>query len=169
MPTLEDGDLYVNESVAILRYLAGKAGEAGKKLYNIDDPREKARINEALGTINDWRVAQGVLAFNKFWAKIRKFPTAPEILLIGIENQFKAGNAKLNDFLAGKKYIALDRLTLADFVFVENWINGIVLEYDYAGQYPNIYAYVQGILDEIPSIRDELNAFTEATNKMKAA
>jgi glutathione S-transferase len=155
IPTLTDGDLTIIESVSAARYVCAKGGDKGASLYPIEDHRDKARINEALSALNDYRTAQGALAMAKFWGPIRKMPLPPQGLIDQVEHRFKEENSKLDAMLAGKKYLVLDRLTLADFAFVEFWINGQVVGYDFKSQYPNTWTYINGIIDEIPKMRVE--------------
>ena len=39
-----------------------------------DDVVERAIVNEQLAIINDWRVINTLLAFNRFWCVIRRYP-----------------------------------------------------------------------------------------------
>jgi glutathione S-transferase len=103
-----------------------------------EDVQKRAKVDEALGAINDWRFAVNVLSLAKFWAKVLGRPAPPEAIVKGVEAQFGDKLTKLNGFLAGKKHLVGDHLTLADFLFVESFINGTVAGIDYPTLYPNI-------------------------------
>ncbi len=75
VPTLTDGDITIYESVSIARYLCEKKGDT--PLYPADF-KQRAKVDEALGTINDFRTAGGMISFNRVLAKIRNVPAAPE-------------------------------------------------------------------------------------------
>ena len=172
IPTLEDGELKVIESISAARYICTvKGGEKGLQLYPGDKPRELAKVNEALGSFNDYRTIGGAVAMTKFWAPLMKRPTAPAPLAEAVEARFKDENDKLNTFLgADRKYLVLNRLTLADIAFVEFWINiqGII-GFDWAANYPNVLRYTNGIMEELPNIKTNgLNFVNEMMEKMKA-
>ena len=74
---------------------------------------------------------------------------------------------RFNDYLAGKKYWTLDRLTVCDFCFIEHYINGTVMNIDYATLYPNVLTYIKGLMKEISIFRDDLASYVVGTTKLR--
>ena len=112
IPALQDGDVRLWESHAIMAYLALKAGS---DLWP-SDPLEQIEVMKWL----NWDTAHfsrhaGRLFFERF-IKV-KFslgePNAAEIE--DATGFFKRFAGVLNDHLEGRRYIVADRLTIADF------------------------------------------------------
>lgn len=110
VPTLKDGDVVVWESMAIVRYLAARYSTG---LLWPEDPAERAAADQWM----TWCQAQPYAACNRlFWLTIRT-PEAEQDrgkiaqTLERLTEQFGLIEAQL----AKHRYLAGDRLTMADF------------------------------------------------------
>ena len=114
VPTLVDGGFHLWESHAIMQYLADRSPE--QDIY----PRDisaRADVNRWLfWSANHFAPAAGVIIRERVSKKIVAGSGAPDPLEIARgEALFPAAAAVLDRHLAGKQWIAQDRLTLADF------------------------------------------------------
>jgi glutathione S-transferase len=114
MPTLKDGDYVLWESAAILQYLAGKKPESG--LLPTD---EAGRLNVTRWQFWDashWDPACAVYVFeNIVKAVVLKSGEPDQAALAKGAELFNRAAKVLDDQLKRNKYVAGDRLTLADF------------------------------------------------------
>jgi glutathione S-transferase len=114
MPTLKDGDYVLWESGAILQYLAGKKPQSG-----LLPPDETGRLNVTRWQFWDachWDPACAIYLFeNVVKAVIMKSGEPDQAALAkGAELLHRAAKV-LDDHLKRNKYVAGDRLTVADF------------------------------------------------------
>ena len=112
VPALVDGELRLWESAAIAVYLAG-----GSTLWSLDDARAQAEILKPIS----FHVAQMMPAFGPFYFEHYVKPLiglgAPDgAKLAALTPQFHATARVLDGLLAGRRYLACDRLTIADFI-----------------------------------------------------
>ncbi len=111
VPTLEDGDFVLWESHAIMQYLADKT--PGQKIYPTD-VRARADVNRWMfWTAHHWAPAVGVLGFERTVKKFRGLEPDPREEERGEKLVAECARV-LDEHLAGKKWLAQDRLTLAD-------------------------------------------------------
>ncbi|MGV8830486.1 MAG: glutathione S-transferase family protein [Devosia sp.] len=111
VPTLQDGDLTVWESHAIVRYLAGAYGQ--DSLWHAD-PRRRALVDQW----TDWTATTFQPAWiNLFWLSVRTPPEQHDKLAIA-EAYAKtlAAMTLLDRQLANHAFIANDALSYADIV-----------------------------------------------------
>lgn len=110
VPTLKDGDLVIWESDAIVRYLCAKysAGDLWP-----EDPAERAIADQWMGwgttyLLRDW--------IDLFWNLVRTPPEKHNAKRIARNHRGAVEQFKLLDaHLEGRDYMAVDRLTIADF------------------------------------------------------
>jgi glutathione S-transferase len=138
VPVLDDGDLRLTESSAILKYLADKFDlpEYPKDL------KKRAKVNEMMDWFNtnfyrDW-------AYNLVYPQVFPHHKRPsdEGQKVAVEwGKEKCGHwmAVLNDHWIGPKkaYLTGDRITIADYLAVGLLTLGEVIHTDFA-KYPNV-------------------------------
>jgi glutathione S-transferase len=105
VPTLVDGDVVIWESNSILRYLA-----AGRPELTGATPAEKASVERWM----DWQLAQLNPPYLAVFRDARKAPAERSADFAAQSADLVALLKILDTHLAGKPYIALGRLTLAD-------------------------------------------------------
>jgi glutathione S-transferase len=114
MPTLKDGDTVLWESGAILQYLAGKKPQSG-----VLPADEAGRLNVTRWQFWDachWDPACAIYLFENFVKPVIVKSGEPDqaALAKGAE-QFHRAAKVLDDQLKRNKFVAGDRLTVADF------------------------------------------------------
>jgi glutathione S-transferase len=114
MPTLKEGDYVLWESGAILQYLAGKKPESG--LLPTD---ERARLNVTrwqFWDMSHWDPACAIFLFeNLVKSVILKIGEPDQAALAKGAELFHRSAKVLDDQLKRNKYVAGDKLSLADF------------------------------------------------------
>lgn len=117
VPVLEDGDLQLPESGAILRYLAENYG-GGKLLPT--DKQQRARVDRWLF----WQASEaGPVLIKPFYQRLmeRMQGRAPdEVSFQQAVQGCDAPLKHLDEALAGKQYLVGDELTIADIALVES-------------------------------------------------
>jgi glutathione S-transferase len=145
VPMLDDGDLRLTESSAILKYLADKINSPAYP----KDLKKRAKVNEIMDWFNtnfyrDW-------AYGMIYPQIfphHKRPT--EEIHSGTIAWGKERSAMwmqiLNDFWIGpkKKYLCGDEITIADYFGIGLLTLGEVVRYDLA-KYPNVQRWVNNM------------------------
>jgi glutathione S-transferase len=120
VPVLVDGDLVLNESVAIVLYLAEKYPEKG---FLPSDAKARAEVDRwLLFTVTEleqplWRIAK----HTSLLPEARRIPA--DVALAG--DDFKDMVPVLEEHLEGHEFVAGDRVTAADFVvaYTLDWAN----------------------------------------------
>jgi glutathione S-transferase len=147
VPTLEDGDLKLWESNAIMQYLGSK--KPGNTLWP-DDARTRAEITRwQFWEANHFSRSTGTLAFEKVFKKFVLKQEPNQAAIAEAEEGLHKFAPILNGQLEGRSFILGDNLTLADFSV------GADLSYaDHAQMplesYPHIVAWRKR-LDEVPA------------------
>ena len=85
----------------------------------------------------------------------------PEKVLHFGEEAYKQALTKINELIAGKKHTVGDSLTIVDFLFAEIIMNAEMIKTDYEHDYPHIWAYYQGLLAEVPVLKEHAAAVKE--------
>jgi len=145
VPMLEDGDLRLTESSAILKYLADKIGSATYP----KDLKQRAKVNEVMDWINtqfyrDW-------AYNMIYPQI--FPSnkrrSDEAQAATVE--LGQTNAKkwlkvLNDHFIGpsNQYLTGNQITIADYFGAALVTLGETVRVDFS-QYPNVQRWLNNM------------------------
>ena len=138
VPMLEDGDLRLTESSAILKYLAEKSGSAA---YPASDLKLRAQINEMMDWFNTGLYRD--LGYGLIYPQLFPWLKRPDDAVHA--GTIEWGRASANrwlkildeSFLEGKAYLLGDKLTLADYFGAALLTVGEVIHIDYA-KYPNI-------------------------------
>jgi glutathione S-transferase len=142
VPVLEDGDLRLSESAAILKYLASKHGLPEYPT----DLKARARVDEVMDWVNsnfyrDW-------GYNLCYPQL--FPHHKRPSEEGHRVAVEWGRDRsafwlqvLNDhFLAGgRKYLTGDQITVADYFASSIVALGDLIRYDFS-RYPNVRAWL---------------------------
>jgi glutathione S-transferase len=116
VPTLVDGDVVVWESMAIMTYLADKT--PGQALYPTD-AAGRTRVNQWLfWTSNHWSPSIGTLTYENFLKKMFGQGDGNEYAVSRGMANVKEYATTLDAHLAKNKYVAGDRMTLADLAVV---------------------------------------------------
>ena len=142
VPMLEDGDLKLTESSAILKYLADKIGSPAYP----KDLKARAKVNEMMDWINtnfyrDWGYN---LCYPQIFPHVKRRSDEAQAatLEVGKENS-KRWLKILNDYWLGanKPYLCGDQITIADYFAIGIVTLGEVIGVDFS-PYPNVKAWV---------------------------
>ena len=113
MPVLEDNGFVLWESNAIIQYLASKRPESG--LYPTE-PRASADVNRWLfWDCAHWDSACAIFIFERVVKKLFGIGEPDPVEVAKGNERFHRAAAVLDGQLTGRKFVALDRLTIADF------------------------------------------------------
>jgi len=104
LPYFFDGDFKLTESNAILQYVGKKNNLCGST------DEECAILNMVLGRLYDWRGSVASTAYNPNFASLKE-----KFLSTTYANYSK----EFNEYLAGKKWLLNEKLSIADFVLYE--------------------------------------------------
>ena len=132
MPVLEDDGFVLWESNAILQYLASKK-PAGAALWP-SDPRRQADVGRWMfWEASHWAPGCGTLAFERVVKKLLGQGDADPAVVAKGEQEFRRVGGILNGALKGRKWLAGNDLTLADFS-VGPWMSlAQIAQYPVAG------------------------------------
>src|SRR5512146_277055 len=136
VPVLVDGDLVLNESVAIVLYLAERYADRG---FVPADLRVRADFYRwILFAVTEleqplWRIAR----HTALYAEKDRIPA--DVVLAG--RDFAPMAAVLENHMKGRAYVIGDRVTAADFVvaYTLDWAD----EAQLLGEYPTLRSYVE--------------------------
>jgi glutathione S-transferase len=169
VPVLEDGDLRLTESSAILKYLADKIDSPAYP----QDLKHRAKVNE----IMDWFNTNFYRDYAYGWIYPQLFPhhrrPTEEIhqatIAWGKERSIDRLRI-LNDYWLGqgKPYLCGDRITIADYFGACLLTLGEVIRCDFSA-YPNIERWL-GRMKRLPSwpkVNEALYGFAEAVKDQK--
>ena len=136
LPVLVDGEVVLNESVAIVLYLAGKYPERG---LLPTDVATRAEIDRwLLFTVTEleqplWRITRNTFVYPEEQRLAADVPTA--------SREFKEMAAVVESHLRGREFVVGDTVTVADFVlaYTLDWGH----EAELLGDFPVLEAYVE--------------------------
>ena len=136
LPVLVDGEVVINESVAIVLYLAGKYPERG---LLPTDVATRAEIDRwLLFTVTEleqplWRITRNTFVYPEEQRLAADVPTA--------SREFKEMAAVVESHLRGREFVVGDTVTVADFVlaYTLDWGHEVEL----LGDFPVLEAYVE--------------------------
>ena len=149
VPALEDGDFFLSESSAILKYLADKKNSPSYP----KDLRERARVNEMMDWLNTnlYRdIAYGVVYPQAFPAHKRRSDEAQESTVAWSAEKTRAWLKILDERLIGpnKNFLCGNRITIADYMGSQVVAIGELIGCDFS-PYPNVTRW----LDNIKSLK----------------
>jgi len=146
-PVLVDGDVVLWESAAINAYLCIKAGS---DMWPASHSLEQVEVLRWLSwNDNHWFPAISQFYFEHVVKATFGFGTADRTTLPPKLENFHRFTAVLNDHLAGKRYVALDRLTIADFQLASTAAYWRMSEMPME-DYPNVIRWLDGLM-ELPA------------------
>jgi glutathione S-transferase len=169
VPMLEDGDLKLTESSAILKYLADKTGSPAYP----KDLKARAKVNEMMDWLNT--------NFYREWAYNLCYPQLfPHLKRRSDEAQaatleFGRENAKrwlkvLNDHWIGpnNNYLCGNQITIADYLGAGFVTLGEVVGIDFA-PYPNVKRWLDNMrkLPSWPKVNEAFDALAASTKGQK--
>jgi len=150
VPMIEDGDLRLTESSAILKYLADKIGSPAYP----KDIKQRAKVNEVMDWINtnfyrDW-------AYNLCYPQLfpnqkrRSDEAQAATIELGQQNS-KRWLQVLNDYFIGpnNQYLCGNQITIADYFGAALVTLGEAIRVDFA-KYPNVQRWLNN-MKKLPS------------------
>jgi glutathione S-transferase len=145
VPLLEDGDLCLTESSAILKYLADKIGSPAYP----KDPKRRAKVNELMDWINTnfYRDYAYGLCYPQLFPHLkRRSDEAQAATLETGKQQTERWLRILNDHWlgSGNKYLCGDQLTIADYFGSCLVSLGEAIKIDFSA-YPNVKRWMQTV------------------------
>lgn len=149
VPALEDGDFFLSESSAILKYLADKKNSPSYP----KDLRERARVNEMMDWLNTnlYRdIAYGVVYPQAFPTHKRRSGEAQESTVAWSAEKTRAWLKILDERLIGpnKNFLCGNRITIADYMGSQVVAIGELIGCDFS-PYPNVTRW----LDNMKSLK----------------
>jgi glutathione S-transferase len=145
VPLLEDGDLCLTESSAILKYLADKIGSPAYP----KDPKRRAKVNEMMDWVNTnfYRDYAYGLCYPQLFPHLkRRSDEAQAATLETGKEQTQRWLGILNDHWlgSGNKYLCGDQLTIADYFGAGLVSLGEAIKIDFSA-YPNVKRWMQNV------------------------
>ena len=163
VPVLEDGDLRLTESSAILKYLADKIDSPAYP----KDLKQRAKVNEMM----DWFNTNFYREYGYGWIYPQLFPhhkrqsdEAHRATIAWGKELTRKWLKVLNDNILGNnKYLCGNDITIADYFGASLLTSGHVIRDDYA-EYPNIQRWLKTMytLPSWPKVNEALEGFREA-------
>jgi glutathione S-transferase len=166
VPMLEDGDLRLTESSAILKYLADKIGSPAYP----KDLKQRAKVNEVMDWINtnfyrDWGYG---LCYPQIFPNHKRRSNEAHAATI----EWGAKNSRrwlqiLNDHWIGsnKQYLVGDQVTIADYFGSGIVTLGEVIRCDFS-RYPNIERWLKNV-KRLPNWKNVNEAFYGLAEALK--
>jgi glutathione S-transferase len=164
VPVLEDGDLRLTESSAILKYLADKIDSPAYP----KDLRQRAKVNEMM----DWFNTNFYRDFGYGWIYPQLFPhhRRPDDAVHAATIAWGKERAKtwlqiLNDHWLGdgRPYLCGEKITIADYFGASLLTLGEVIRCDFSA-WPNVARWLANMkqLPSWPTVNEALYGFAEA-------
>ena len=167
VPVLEDGDLRLTESSAILKYLADKIGSPAYP----KDLKQRAKVNEMMDWLNtqfyrDW--GYGLAYPQLFPQQKRRSDEAQAGAIEWGANNSKTWLKLLNDHWIGPKkpYLCGDEITIADYFGAGLVTLGEIIGCDFS-PYPNVQRWLAN-MRKLPSWDGVNEAFYGLREAVKA-
>ena len=169
VPVIEDGDLRLTESSAILKYLADKIDSPAYP----KDLKQRAKVNEMM----DWFNTTFYRDYAYGWIYPQLFPhhrrPSEEVQNATIAWGKERATDRLrilNDYWLGhgKKYLCGDEITIADYFGVCLVTLGEILRFDFT-KYPNVNRWLGEMkkLESWPKVNEALYGFASHVKEQK--
>jgi glutathione S-transferase len=167
IPMIEDGDLRLTESSAILKYLADKIGSPAYP----KDLKARAKVNEMMDWINsnfyrDWGYN---LCYPQLFPHLKRRSEEAQSATIEVGQQNARRWLKiLNDHWIGpnRRYLCGNEITIADYFGAGILTLGEVIRCDFSA-YPNIQRWLAN-MKKLPSWEPVNEAFYGLVDAVKA-
>lgn len=163
VPVLEDGDLRLTESSAILKYLADKIDSPAYP----KDLKQRAKVNEVMDWFNSnfYRdFGYGLCYPQLFPHHKRPSDAVQQATLEWAQARVKGWLQILNDHIIGdRRYLVGNSITIADYFGVCLLTLGDVVRCDWS-KYPNVKRWVDTMkqLPSWPSVNEVLYGYAES-------
>jgi glutathione S-transferase len=164
VPMLEDGNLRLTESSAILKYLADKVNSPAYP----KDLKLRAKVNEAMDWINTnfYRDFGYGLCYPQLYSHLRRRSDEAQAATLETgKDQAKRWLKVLNDYWLGpnKKFLCSDQITIADYFGACLVSIGETIKVDYSA-YPNVKRWLDNVakLPAWPEVNEAFYALVEA-------
>ena len=169
VPMLEDDDLRLTESSAILKYLADKTGSPAYP----KDLKQRAKVNEMMDWLNTnfYREWGYNLCYPQLFPHLKRRSDEAQsaTLEFGRENS-KRWLKVLNDHWIGpkKQYLCGDAITIADYFGAGLVTLGEVIRVDFA-DYPNVKRWLDNMkkLPSWPKVNEVFNGLVASVKDQK--
>nr|AAS01601.1 Pi-class glutathione S-trasferase [Anguilla anguilla] len=142
LPKLEDGDLALFQSNAILRHLGRKHGAYGK------NDKEAAQIDMMVDGVEDLRLKYGRLIY-------QEYDTGKEAYLKDLPDHLSKFEAVLAQNKSG--FLVGDKVSIADYALLDVMLNHLVLCSHSLDKFPSLKSFVDKM-----SARPKLKAYLES-------
>jgi glutathione S-transferase len=151
VPVLEDGDLKLTESSAILKYLAEKTGSPTYP----KDLKQRARVNEVM----DWFNTNFYRDYAYGWIYPQIFPNhkrpsdeAHQATIAWGKERAKVWLQVLNDYWIGpdRQFLCGDQMTIADYFGIGLITLGEVIRVDFS-VWPNVQRWMNNVKQSLKS------------------
>jgi glutathione S-transferase len=169
VPMLEDGDLRLTESSAILKYLADKYGLPSYP----KDLKERAKVNEMMDWINTnfYRAFGYDLCYPQLFPHLkRRSDEAQAATLESGKESAKRWLQVLNDYWLGpnKPYLCGNAITIADYFAVCVVTVGDIIGVDFS-PYPNVKRWLDNMkkLPTWPKVHEAFDGLVESVKDQK--
>jgi len=145
VPMLEDGDLRLTESSAILKYLADKVGSPAYP----KDLKQRAKINEVMDWVNTnfYRDFGYGLCYPQLFPSLKRRSDEAQAATLEMGKEHSKRWLKvLNDYWIGpdKNYLCGDQVTIADYFGACLVSIGEIIKVDYSA-YPNVRRWLDNV------------------------
>jgi glutathione S-transferase len=164
VPMIEDGDLRLTESSAILKYLADKIGSPAYP----KDLKERARVNEVMDWLNsnfyrDWGYN---LCYPQLFPHLKRRSDQAQAATIEFGQQTaRKWLQSLNDHWIGpnRQYLCGDQITIADYFGAALVSVGEIIRCDLSA-YPNVQRWMNTIkkLPNWPKVNEAFYALADS-------
>jgi len=169
VPMLEDGDLRLTESSAILKYLAEKIGSPAYP----KDLKQRAKVNEAMDWLNTnfYRDFGYGLCYPQLFPQLKRRSDEAQAATLEMGKQNSKRWLKvLNDHWLGanKKYLCGNDITIADYFGACLVSIGEIIKSDYSA-YPNIKRWLDNVkkLPTWPKVNEAFDGLVAAVKNQQ--
>ena len=171
VPMLEDGDLRLTESSAILKYLADKVGSAAYP----KDLKQRAKVNEMMDWLNTNFYRE--YAYNLIYPQLfphmkRPDPAVQKATLEWGKERAKGWLQILNDYWIGpnNQYLCGNQITIADYLGAAFVTLGEIVKCDFS-PYPNVQRWLGNMkkLKSWPKVNEVFDGFKASVKDQQFA